>query len=74
MLFDRPHAPHFCFFSCSVAYPSEQMMFKWKEKDPVMIFNDQLAEFDIVNINVTTKNITYVSGEVWTVLNVTSTR
>lgn len=50
------------------------MMFKWKEKDPVMIFNDQLAEFDIVNINVTTKNITYVSGEVWTVLNVTSTR
>ena len=50
--------------SYSVTYPSMHMMLHWKEKDAVKIFNDQLAEFDIVNIEMSTENFTYVSGTV----------
>lgn len=46
-----------------VAYTVGQMNFKWKEDNPVRIFNRDLAEFDVVKYEIVERNTTYVSGK-----------
>lgn len=38
------------------------MDFKWKEKEPIALFNEELAEFDVVKHEVKTKKANYISG------------
>ena len=38
------------------------MDFRWKEKEPITLFNEQLAEFDVVKFEVESKKASYVSG------------
>lgn len=40
----------------------EEMDFRWKEKEPITIFNKELAEFDVTAVKVDSKNSSYVSG------------
>ena len=38
------------------------MDFRWKEKESITLFNEELAEFDVVKHEVETKKANYVSG------------
>jgi len=40
----------------------EEMDFRWKEEEPITIFNKELAEFDVTTVKVDSKNSSYVSG------------
>lgn len=53
-----------------VAYTVGQMNFKWKEDNPVRIFNRDLAEFDVVKYEILERNATYVSGKQVTVFKI----
>ena len=46
----------------SVRHTIEEMDFRWKEEEPITIFNEELAEFDVVKVDVESKNVSYVSG------------
>lgn len=46
----------------SVRHIIEEMDFRWKEEEPITIFNEELAEFDVVKVDVESKNVSYVSG------------
>ena len=46
----------------SVRHTIEEMDFKWKEKEPIALFNEELAEFDVVKHEVKTKKANYISG------------
>ena len=53
----------FCFCSFfPVRHPMEEMDFRWKEEEPITIFNKELAEFDVTAVKVDSKNSSYVSG------------
>ena len=46
-----------------VAYDANMVNYKWnKGKGTVKILNDVMAEFDVVSVDCTEKNVTYVSG------------
>ena len=47
----------------SVAYSRDHLDFKWKIKDPVNIFSDEMAEFDLTNTELVEKHVSYVSGK-----------
>ena len=49
-------------FFFSVRHTVEEMDFRWKEDEPITIFNEELAEFDVVKFDVESKNESYVSG------------
>ncbi|XP_048578040.1 gamma-aminobutyric acid receptor alpha-like isoform X2 [Nematostella vectensis] len=46
----------------SFAYTGRQIDFKWKEINPVVIFNKDLAEFDVTSYEISERNATYVAG------------
>ena len=39
------------------------MDFQWKEEEPITLFNEELAEFDVVKFEVESKEASYVSGK-----------
>ena len=39
------------------------MDFRWKEEEPITLFNEELAEFDVVKFEVESKKASYVSGK-----------
>ena len=41
----------------------EEMDFRWKEEEPITLFNEELAEFDVVKFEVESKKASYVSGK-----------
>lgn len=47
----------------SVRHTIEEMDFRWKEEEPITLFNEELAEFDVVKFEVESKKASYVSGE-----------
>lgn len=46
----------------SFRHTIEEMDFKWKEKEPIALFSEELAEFDVVKHEVKTKKANYISG------------
>lgn len=46
----------------SFRHTMEEMDFRWKEDEPITIFNKELAEFDVTAVKVDSKNSSYVSG------------
>lgn len=40
------------------------MDFQWKEVEPITLFNEELAEFDVAKFEVESKKASYVSGKV----------
>ena len=38
------------------------MDFRWKEDHPITLLNKELAEFDVVKVEMKSKNVTYISG------------
>lgn len=46
----------------SFRHTMEEMDFRWKEDEPITIFNKELAEFDVTTVKVDYKNSSYVSG------------
>ena len=46
----------------SVRHTIEEMDFRWKEEEPITLFNEELAEFDVVKFEVESKKVSYVSG------------
>ena len=58
---------HRCFTSLfypfvSVQHTIVQMDFRWKEDHPITLLNKELAEFDVVKVEMKSKNVTYISG------------
>lgn len=47
-----------------VRHTIEEMDFRWKEEEPITLFNEELAEFDVVKFEVESKKASYVSGKV----------
>lgn len=58
--FTSPTQPTLVTFS--VRHPVEEIDFRWKEDEPISIFNKELAEFDVTKFEVESKNSSYVSG------------
>ena len=46
----------------SVQHTIVQMDFRWKEDHPITLLNKELAEFDVVKVEMKSKNVTYISG------------
>lgn len=46
----------------SVRHTIEEMDFRWKEEEPITLFSEELAEFDVVKFEVESKKVSYVSG------------
>ena len=45
------------------AYPIEHMQLAWnKTKQPLVVINTQMAEFEIADISCTSENVTYKAG------------
>ena len=45
------------------AYPIEHMQLAWnKTKQPIIVINTQMAEFEIADISCTSENVTYKAG------------
>ncbi|KAM7444609.1 hypothetical protein ABFA07_006716 [Porites harrisoni] len=40
-----------------------QMDFRWKEDHPITLLNKELAEFDVVKVEMKSQNVTYISGK-----------
>ena len=58
---------HRCFTSLFypfvlVQHTIVQMDFRWKEDHPITLLNKELAEFDVVKVEMKSKNVTYISG------------
>jgi len=47
----------------SVRHTIEEMDFRWKKEEPITLFNEELAEFDVVKFEVESKKVSYVSGK-----------
>ena len=48
----------------SYAYPIEHMQLTWnKTKQPLVVINTQMAEFEIADISCTSENVTYKAGK-----------
>lgn len=46
------------------------MDFRWKEEEPITLFNEELAEFDVVKFEVESKKASYVSGNAFFYTNI----
>ena len=47
----------------AVAYDANMVDYRWGKGDrSITIFNDMMAEFDVVNVDFAEKNASYVSG------------